>query len=85
MNLQGQKPEIVYPCQWEYRVIGSDEKRLREIIFENMPREYEVCFGRASSAGHYVSLHVNLVVESEKERDEIFQALQAYTEIKMVL
>ena len=46
MNLDLQKPNITYPCKWEYRIIGKDEKKLRELIFEIMPREYEIKFGK---------------------------------------
>lgn len=80
-----QKPDITYPCEWEYRVIGGDENTLRELIFTIMPREYEIKFGKSSAQGHYVSLYVKLVVQSEKERNEIFSALQRSQEVKMVL
>lgn len=85
MNLDLQKPNITYPCKWEYRVIGRDEKKLRELIFEIMPREYEVRFGKNSARGHYVSLYVELEVQNEAERNEIFSALQKSQEVKMVL
>ncbi|AWK62356.1 hypothetical protein HCN_1750 [Helicobacter cinaedi PAGU611] len=85
MNLDLQKPNITYPCKWEYRIIGKDEKKLRELIFEIMPREYEIKFGKNSAQGHYVSLYVELVVQSENERNEIFSALQKSQEVKMVL
>ena len=85
MNLDLQKPNITYPCKWEYRIIGKDEKKLRELIFEIMPREYEIKCGKNSAQGHYVSLYVELVVQSENERNEIFSALQKSQEVKMVL
>ncbi|WP_295737598.1 DUF493 domain-containing protein [uncultured Helicobacter sp.] len=85
MNLDLQKPNITYPCKWEYRIIGKDEKKLRELIFEIMPREYEVKFGKNSAQGHYVSLYVEVEVLSEKERNEIFATLQKSQEVKMVL
>ena len=85
MNLDLQKPDITYPCKWEYRVIGESEERLREIIFEVMPREYEIKSGKTSSKGHFVSVYAFVIVESESERNAIFAAIKARDEVKMVL
>ena len=85
MNLDIQKPHIVYPCKWEYRVIGTDEEVLRKLIFDIMPREYDITLGKHSSKGHFVSLYVSLEVQSEGERNDIFARLQQSEEVKMVL
>lgn len=85
MNLNIQKPYIVYPCKWEYRVIGTDEEVLRKLIFDIMPREYDIKLGKHSSKGHFVSLYVNLEVQNEEERNAIFAALQTDKHVKMIL
>ncbi|RDU61086.1 HP0495 family protein [Helicobacter marmotae] len=85
MNLDIPKPDIHYPCQWEYCVIGSNEALLRELIFEIMPREYSMKLGKRSSNGRFVSLHVSLEVQNKEERDHIFTQLSQNEHIKMVL
>ncbi len=30
-SFDGRKPEIDYPCNWQYQVIGLDERHMREI------------------------------------------------------
>lgn len=84
MNLDIQKPDIIYPCKWEYRIIGKNEEKLRALVFEVMPREYEIQLGKHSAKGHFVSIYVSLEVQSEGERNDIFARLQQSEEVKMV-
>ena len=43
------KPEIQYPCLWEYKVIGEDEFAMRQAIAELLSElDYEVTFSRSS-------------------------------------
>lgn len=85
MNLDIQKPHIIYPCVWEYRLIGESEEQLRALIFEVMPREYSLQLGKRSSKGHFVSIYVSVEVQSEAERNHIFALLQQSEATKMVL
>lgn len=86
MNLDlSNQPSIVYPCEWEYRVIGEDQERLREIIAEIMPRKYELKYGKTSSQGRFVSVYVWLIVHNEQERNDIFAQLSHHSEVKMVI
>ncbi|TLD97386.1 DUF493 domain-containing protein [Helicobacter jaachi] len=85
MDLDVQKPVIKYPCKWEYRVIGENEEKLKELIFEVMPREYEVQSGKRSSSGHFVSVYAIIEVQNEEERNSIFAKLQASKDVKMVI
>ena len=79
------KPEISYPCEWEYRVIGESKEVLESLIFDIMPRQYRLEMGKESSSGRYVSLYVRLIVQSELERNELFSRLRAHKQVKMVL
>ena len=33
-SLEGCKPEIHYPCVWQYKVIGMDQEQLHQAILE---------------------------------------------------
>lgn len=85
MNLDAKKPHIVYPCEWEYRIIGENEEKLKEMIFEIMPREYCIESGKHSRQGRFVSIYVRIMVDSEVERNEIFSALSKHPLVKMVI
>lgn len=79
------RPQISYPCEWEYRVIGESEERLKEVIFEIMPREYKLESGKQSKQGRFVSVYARLIVNDESERNAIFSALSGHPSVKMVI
>jgi len=89
-----QKPNIEYPCQWGYKVIGSDEETVHQAIrdclsecleVEDNERSLEIGSSRISGGGKYVSVGLTVEVLSEDERNIIFQALANRPEIKMVI
>jgi uncharacterized protein len=80
------KPEIQYPCEWEYTVIGTDEALLRNVITEVFcGKEFSVEFSKKSKAGKYVSLTVKTKVTSEDERNGQCALLAKQPAVKMVL
>ena len=80
------KPEINYPCEWEYKVIGTDQARLEEIIRSACkPAVPEIILSNISSSGRYYSLNATLEVKDEAMRLEIFNQLQDHPEVKMVI
>ena len=79
------KPQIDYPTQWEYRIIGKDKKELEEIVKEIFPQGYELKDGQASSGGKFVSIVVSAEVASEQERNELFAKLKNHPQVSLVL
>lgn len=80
------KPLIEYPCNWAYRVIGKDERKAYLAIEEVIQnQEYSVSPSNTSSKGNYISLHIEMEVHSEENRDSIFRTLKAHEDIIMVL
>ena len=80
------KPDISYPCSWEYKVIGSDRQRLEEIIISVCtPLRPTITLSNVSSSGRYYSLNATLEVESEEMRLNIFKRLQDSKDVKMVI
>jgi len=81
-----QKLEIEYPCEWIYKIIGSDIVRMKAaaqgIISE---KEFTIDVSRGSSKGNYVCLNLKIMVTSDHERTSIFSALGTHSDIKMVL
>ncbi len=91
---KNQKPLITYPCQWGFKVIGSDEatvhQAIRDCMQECLPTEtnkrpVEIGASRMSGGGKYVSVGMTVEVLDEGERNMIFQALADRPEIKMVI
>jgi putative lipoic acid-binding regulatory protein len=81
-----QKLEISYPCEWVYKIIGSDESRLKAAAQSIMcGKEFTIDVSRGSSKGSYICLNLKLTVVSEEERTSIFSALGTHADIKLVL
>jgi putative lipoic acid-binding regulatory protein len=77
---------LEYPAEWEYRVIGSDQEAIRAVIARVMAgREHVVLEGRKSREGRWVSVHVQLVVESAEVRDRLHQELVADPAVRLVM
>lgn len=80
------RPVLTYPLEWEYRVIGADEIALRAVIVRVMgPRTHSVAEPRWSREGRWVSLHVQLVVHTEEERDRLHGELVADPAVRLVM
>ncbi len=86
LDSNSKKPTIEYPCDWHYKVIGTDVDEMIkaiELITEGM--EYKISSSNVSSKGKYLSLNLTVLVSSEIIRDIIFGKLKANEFVKMVL
>lgn len=79
------KPEIHYPCLWEFRIIGEDKQDLERIVSELVAKPYTLDEKNHSSKGRFISMHLSVEVESEEERNALYQSLSTHKAIKMVL
>jgi len=85
-DLNSHKPIIVYPCRWTYAVMGKDEEAIRAAIAMVMlSREHQIRLSKESAGAKYRSLHVDTVVQSEADRDEIFHSIRNQPAVSMVL
>ncbi len=81
-----QRPEIEYPCEWSYKVIGTNVEKILEAIEEaSSGLKYDVTPSNISRNGNYFSLNFIVEVPSEAVRDLIYQKLGKNSNIKMVL
>jgi putative lipoic acid-binding regulatory protein len=81
-----QRPEIEYPCEWSYKVIGKDVDKILEAIEDaSSGLKYDVTPSNISRNGNYFSLNFKIEVPSEFVRDLIYQKLGKNSHIKMVL
>ena len=80
------KAKLDYPCQWLYKVIGTDHEQLRKAIMEiitNIP--CEINLSNNSGSGKYLCLNLEITVQNEEERNSIYLNLKAHPNIKIVL
>ena len=83
-NMQ-ERPEIHYPCEWRYKLIGRDRDKLEACIFDIMAhREYTSSVGNISKNGKFVSVNVSCDIASEEERNALFKAFQDHEDVNMV-
>jgi len=85
-NNNGCKPEIAYPCRWQYRLIG--EERTAIIAAIGTVADLSVCAiseGNVSSGGRYLSLNVEMTVNDEVERLRFYRLFAADPAIRVVL
>ena len=79
------RPEIEYPCEWSYKIIGNNLEKMLEAI-ENAVSglTYDVTPSNISKNGNYYSLNLSLIVPNEVVRDIIYQKLDTSDSIKIV-
>jgi len=81
-----QRPEIEYPCEWAYKVIGSDVNKILYAIEEAaMGLTYDVSPSNVSSNGKYYSINFKLEVPNETVRNLIYEKLEKCPDIKFIL
>ena len=81
-----QRPQIDYPCQWQFRLIGPNPQGLRAVIAAEFGEHpHVVRDGHTSSGGKYCSVEVSTEVASEQDRDGRFAALAAAEGVLTVL
>ncbi len=71
-----EKPTIIYPCLWDYRVImtTNDTSALKELL-ETYQRSFKLEFKNTSKNAKFYSFNVSMEVLDESERNEIFQKI----------
>jgi uncharacterized protein len=83
---ENRRPEIEYPCEWGYKVIGTDVNIILAAIEEaSMGLTYDVTPSNISKNGKYFSINFTLQVPNEVVRNLIYEKLNKNPEIKMVI
>ncbi len=84
-NTNNQEVSIDYPCEWLYKIIGSDkESVLNAVACIIEDREYHINDSNTSKTGKYRSFNVTVMVSDEAYRNNIYQALKGNDDIKFV-
>jgi len=75
-----------YPCSWVYKVIGTSEGRLREIVTQTIQDyPFHITVSHVSTTGKYRCLNVEVLVPNETVRVALYETLRNHPDIKIVL
>jgi len=76
---------IDYPCEWIYKVIGSDKESVHNAIADIIQdSEFHINDSNTSKTGKYLSFNVTVMVGDEAYRNKIYQTLKGHNDIKFV-
>ncbi len=86
IDLSNEKLDLNYPCNWIYKVIGSNETEIQIAVKEIVEqREYTLKHSHISKKGKFLSFTLELLVHNEDDRKMLYEMLCAHKDIKMVL
>ena len=85
-NNTTEKPQIEYPTNWGFKIIGRDKEKLKACIKEVMGDKEHLCsLGNTSRTGKFTTYNASCVVENEEERDRLFKCFQDHDDVEMVI
>ena len=86
IDLNQHKLELDYPCSWTYKLVIRQEQNIKKIIKEVLEdRKHGLKPSKTSSQGKFKSYTLDLIVEDEKDRKDLYQILGDHEHIKMVV
>jgi len=81
-----EKPEIIYPTKWGFKIIGKDkdkvEKAIKEILGE---KEHSCKFSNTSKNGKFSSFSAECIVDSEEERDALYKLFGEHDDVNYTI
>ncbi len=85
-NTPSQKAELEFPAEWIYTIIGNDSGAMTAAVASIFTTSsYSLKDSKKSSGGKYVSLEIQIRVESKEQKDHWYHVLASSKDIKMVL
>ena len=80
------RPDIDYPTNWGFKIIGRDKDNLLKCIKEAMgEKEHQCSLGNKSKTGKFHSYNASCTVETEEERNKIFKYFEDHNDVDMVM
>ncbi len=77
-DLTGKQVIIEYPCKWNYKAVGRDKFELkREISKAILEHDFEITSSKLSRNGKFIGLNVDVTVNSDEERREVYGKISA--------
>lgn len=77
-----EKVKISYPTFWEYKLILSKDCDENDIIKNTVgSREHKLVFSNHSKNGKFKSFNLNVLINNDEERLELFSLLKKYAKL----
>ena len=81
-----EKPEITYPCAWQYKLIGRDTDAIHQLIRETLGgKDFKAKEGNRSRSGKFTTINVEVLVMNEDERLYFFETFRAHEAVLHLL
>ena len=84
-----ERPDINYPTDWGFKIIGRNKEALEKCIKEIMKIEGDkkhLCsMGNQSKTGKFTTYNATCSVVSEEERNRIFKYFEDHDDVDMVI
>ena len=81
-----ERPDIEYPTNWGFKIIGKDKEKLLACIKEVMGEKEHLCsLGNQSKTGKFTTYNASCSVDTEEERNRIFKYFSDHADIDMVI
>jgi len=85
-NSTKERPDISYPTNWGFKLIGRDKDKLLTCIKEAMGEKKHLCsLGNTSKKGKFHSYNASCTVGTEEERNKIFKYFEDHKDVNMVI
>jgi putative lipoic acid-binding regulatory protein len=86
INLNNHTLKLNYPCKWRYKIIIREQKDIVRIMKEILNRrEHNIQPSKKSNGGKFKSFTLDILVNSEDDRQELYKLLTIHEHIKMVV
>lgn len=86
IDLNEHKLELDYPCNWTYKLVIRKEQNMNKIIKEVLEdREHGIKPSKTSKEGKFKSYALELIVEDEEDRKNLYKILGDHEHIKMIV
>ncbi|GAA8718053.1 DUF493 family protein [Helicobacter pylori] len=86
MPSDSEKPTIIYPCLWDYRVImTTKDTSVLQGLLETYQRPFKLELKNTSKNAKFYSFNVSVEVSNEEERNEIFQKISQLDKVVQTL
>ena len=83
------RPDIEYPTNWGFKLIGRDKDKLlaciKEIMKDVGDKEHLCSLGNSSKTGKFHTYNASCIVDTEEERNKIFKYFEDHDDVDMVI
>lgn len=86
IDLSDKKLELNYPCDWTYKLVVLNDHHIRNTVEDILNgKKYKLDTSKESKKGKFISYKLDIIVDDEKERIEIYNSFKKHKDIKMVI